>query len=450
MKANKAIIASIAIAGGISAAGQEKKPNIIVILCDDAGYADIGCYGACGYSTPHIDSLASQGLRFTNFYDPMPISSPSRAGLMTGCYPPRVGIDRVLGTRSKTGLPEEVITMPQVLKKGGYTTLAVGKWHLGHMDGALPTDHGFDEFFGVPYSNDMHPLPLMHDKKKIQEITDQSILTTAYTEKCVDYIGKAPSDRPFFIYMAHTMPHIPLAVSQKFKGQSGKGLYGDVMMELDWSVGQIVQALRDREIEENTLLVVTSDNGPWLIYGNHAGSAGPFRSGKFSRFEGGNHQFCVMRWNGHIKEGSVTDEICTLMDFFPTFAELAGVSPDGPLKLDGHSILPTVLGRKGQKHHEFIFYLLRNHALGVRNGRWKLMLEQNGKTITEPGRDGNRGVEVKTVFKEALYDLEKDPGETTDLSGRHPLIVRKLKKAISDFDADLAANSIPAADYSPR
>ena len=452
MKNKTLLLTTLSLAGGgapFTASGQGTPPNIIVILADDQGFSDLGCYGATGFTTPHIDSLAAHGMRFTNFYDPTPISSPSRAGFLTGCYPPRVGIDRVLGRTSRIGISQDVFTLPEMLKEEGYSTLAIGKWHLGHLDGALPTDHGFEEFFGVPYSNDMLPLPLMHDKSILFNIEDQSYLTTLYTEKCVDYIKKTDKSKPFFIYLAQTMPHVPLAVSDKFKGRSERGLYGDVIMELDWSVGQIVDALRTEGIDDNTLVVITSDNGPWRVYGDHAGSAFPFRDGKFSRFEGGNHQFCIMYWKGHIREASVNSSICSLMDLYPTFGELAGAAPEKTAHLDGQSILPSVLGTGPDRiDHEFIFYLLRDHALGVRQGRWKLMLEQNGKELIYGGRNGERGKEIQTTFPEALYDLENDPSETTDQSRKHPGIVKRLKKAIRDFDEDIAARSIPATDYS--
>ncbi len=444
------LITALAAAGGFPVPGpkaRESRPNIVVILSDDQGYSDVGCYGATGFKTTNIDSLSAHGMRFTDFYDPMPISSPSRAGFLTGCYPPRVGIDRVLGPKSPKGLPREVRTLPEMLSEAGYSTLAIGKWHLGHLDGALPTEHGFDEFFGVPYSNDIQPFTLINNKESLGPVEDHGILTTLYTEKCVDYIENAPADRPFFIYLAHTMPHIPLAVSDKFRGKSERGLYGDVIMELDWSVGQVVNALKNKGIDDNTLVVVTSDNGPWLVYGDHAGSALPFRDGKFSRFEGGSRQFCIMYWKGHIREGSVNRSICSLMDLYPTFAELAGVSPDGPLPLDGQSILRSVTGRK-KVSHKYLFYMFRDHALGVRYGKWKLMLSQSGKRLVRGGTEGQRGEEVKVDIPEALYDLRRDPGETTDLSRRHPRLVRRLEKAIVEFDADIAANHLPAADYS--
>ena len=452
MNSRALLYSTLSLAGGLSAfsaIGQETRPNIIMILSDDQGFSDIGCYGASGFTTPHIDSLAAHGMRFSNFYDPMPISSPSRAGFLTGCYPPRVGIDRVLGRTSKIGLSKDIVTLPEMLKNQGYSTLAIGKWHLGHLDGALPTDHGFEEFFGVPYSNDMLPLPLMHNKDYLFNISDQSYLTTLYTEKCVDFINHAPNDKPFFIYLAHSMPHVPLAVSDKFKGKSSIGLYGDVIMVLEWSVGQIANALRAKGLDDNTLIVITSDNGPWRVYGEHAGHAYPFRDGKFSRFEGGSHQFCIMYWKGHIKEASINNSICSLIDLLPTFGELSGADMKDFTLLDGHNILPSILGERTTRiDHEYIYYCFRNHALGVRHGKWKLMLEQSGKELIYGGKNGERGKEVQTTFPEALYNLEDDPSETTDLSKKHPIIVKRLKKAIMDFNEDIATHNIPPVDYS--
>src|SRR2546422_8412543 len=312
-----------------------RLPNIVIILTDDQGYADVGAYGARGIKTPNLDRLAREGMRFTDFYVAQAVCSASRAALLTGCYPNRVGISGALGPNARHGLNPNEMTIAELVKQRGYATCIFGKWHLGHHPEFLPTRHGFDEYFGLPYSNDMWPrhpeakpgtypdLPLIEGDKIVQTNPDQTQLTTWYTEHAVRFIERN-KDRPFFLYVAHNMPHVPLHVSDKFKGKSKRGLYGDAIMEIDWSVGQILAALNKNDLDEKTLVVFTSDNGPWLLYGNHAGSALPLREGKTTIFDGGVREPCIMRWPGQIPPGTACRELAATMDLLPTFARLAG------------------------------------------------------------------------------------------------------------------------------
>jgi arylsulfatase A-like enzyme len=306
------------VAGRIFGKTFVDKPNFIIIFCDDAGYADVGCFGAKGFETPNLDRMAAEGVRFTDFYVAAASCTPSRAALMTGCYPQRVSLPHVLGPKAKIGVNSEEQTIAELLKSRGYATACYGKWHLGHHPEFLPKRHGFDDYFGLPYSNDMWPhhperpggypdLPLVEGERVIEYNPDQTKLTTWYTERAVKFI-EANSDRPFFLYVPHSMPHVPLYVSDKFKGKSKQGLYGDVIMEIDWSVGQILSTLKRFGIDEQTLVIFSSDNGPWLSYGDHAGSARPLREGKGTTFDGGQREPCIMRWPGRIPVGTVCEE----------------------------------------------------------------------------------------------------------------------------------------------
>ncbi|MEE9370133.1 MAG: sulfatase, partial [Sedimentisphaerales bacterium] len=315
------------------------RPNFVIIFCDDVGYADVGCYGAKGFETPNLDQMAAEGMRFTDFYVAAPSCTPSRAALLMGCYPQRVSLPRVLFPEgpnrtkdlTRIGINSKETTVAEILKTRGYATACFGKWHLGHHQQFLPTRHGFDEYVGLPYSNDMRPennkeyppLPLMKGESVIESNPDQSKLTTLYTEEAVKFIEKN-KDKPFFVYVPHSMAHVPLYVSEKFKGKSKQGMYGDVIMEIDWSAGQILSALKRLGIDEKTLVIFTSDNGPWLAYGDHGGSALPLREGKGTTWEGGMREPCIMRWPGKIPAGAVCSELSTAMDILPTFANLAG------------------------------------------------------------------------------------------------------------------------------
>ncbi|WP_372932620.1 sulfatase family protein [Mariniphaga sediminis] len=431
-----------------------KKPvNFVVIYLDDMGYGDLTQTGAIGYRTPNLDQMAAQGMFFSHYYAPQAVCSASRAGLLTGCYPNRIGFAGALSHRSKTGISAEEETIAEVLKKKGYSTAIFGKWHLGVQDKFLPTRHGFDEFYGIPYSNDMWPLhprgpgsfpdlPLFENETIVNPAVDpedQAQFTTAFTERAVSFI-QANRENPFFVYLAHPMPHVPLYVSDKFKGKSQQGLYGDVLMEIDWSVGQIIQTLKETGLDENTLVVFTSDNGPWINYGNHAGSTGGLREGKGTSFEGGQRVPCLMYWKGVISPGTVDNNLISGIDILPTLAEIA----DAPLpekKIDGVSILPLIKGETAEPPRKsFWYYYRRNSLEAVQDGRWKLVFPHPGRTYTgfEPGKDGQPGtVDENYPFGAGLYDLRRDPGERYNLLEYHPEIAERLEKIAAEAREDL-------------
>jgi len=444
------VFLSIESAKQLQAAEKRTPPNIVVIFTDDQGYADVGCFGAKGFETPNLDRMAREGMRFTDFYVAQAVCSASRAALLTGCYSNRVGILGALGPSSRHGISDREKTIAQVLKPRGYATAIYGKWHLGHHPKFLPTRHGFDEYFGLPYSNDMWPfhptakfpdLPLLENEKIVKpKVTpaDQRNLTTWYTEHAVDFIGRN-KDRPFFLYVAHNMPHVPLHVSDKFKGKSKQGLYGDVLMEIDWSVGQILAALKKHGIDEKTLVLFTSDNGPWLSYGNHAGSAGPLREGKGTTWDGGQREACIMRWPGHIPAGSVCKELAATIDILPTVAHLAG-APLPQHKIDGLDIRPLMLGKEGAKSpHESYFFYWGRHLQAVRSGKWKLHFPHPYRTLAgrPGGKDGKPARYSDARIELALFDLENDIGEKKNVAAEHPDVVARLKKLADAMRADL-------------
>lgn len=436
-------------------------PNIVLILMDDMGYGDLNCYGASLYKTPNLDKMAASGMRFTNFLAAHPVCSASRAGILTGCYPNRVGIRGALMPDAKVGLNPSEETLAEVLKKRNYKTCAIGKWHLGHQSQFLPLQHGFDEYLGLPYSNDMWPvdydgkpaasgtkkshhpaLPLIEGNEVIKEIKtldDQAQLTTIYTEKAVKFITEN-KDRAFFLYLAHTMPHVPLAVSSKFEGKSQHGLFGDVMMEIDWSLGEIFKALEKNGVDKNTLIIFTSDNGPWLNYGNHAGSAGGLREGKHSTFEGGQRVPCLMWWSGNIGRGTICNELVSAIDLLPTLAAVSK-APLPEKMIDGVNILPLLLGdRNVTPRSTFLYYHQENSLEAVRKDHWKLVFAHGGITYEgfKPGMDGVPGpVNWNFQFNEGLYDLRRDPGERYNLSEYYPEIVTELKNIANKARKDL-------------
>jgi arylsulfatase A len=417
----------------------ERKPNFVIIFCDDQGYADVGCFGAEGFTTPNLDRMAEEGVRFTDFHASTAVCSASRASLLTGCYPERVGILGALFPESKIGISDEEVTIAEIVKQQGYATAIYGKWHLGDAPQFLPTRHGFDDYFGLPYSNDMwpnhptigdqfKPLPLMEDEKVIAWLEDQSLLTTWYTERAVGFI-KSHRDSPFFVYLAHSMPHVPLFVSDKFEGKAEKGLYGDVIMEIDWSVGQVLETLRKEGLDENTLVIFTSDNGPWLSYGDHAGSAVPLREGKGTMFEGGMREPCIMRWPGKIPAGAVCKELATTMDILPTLTGLAGGKLPGH-KIDGHDIWPLMTAQKGAKTPTEVYFCYYGGELqAVRSGKWKLHFPHGYRTMA--GRPGGTGGLPEPYSRAEigleLFDLENDVAETTDVAARYPDVVERLQ-----------------------
>ena len=423
------------------------QPNIILILTDDQGYGDAACYGAKDIETPNLDCMAKEGLKFTDYYAPHASCSPSRAGILTGCYPYRVGIPEVLGPSSKIGLNPEETTIADMLKEQGYKTACIGKWHLGCQEKFLPTNQGFDEFFGLPYSHDMwpkHPDPsqaphypdlyLLEGTEKVKQIAsleDSAQLTTLYSERATQFI-KMNKDKPFFLYLPHSMPHVPLAVSDKFKGKSKRGLYGDVIMEIDWSVGEILRTLKEEGLDDNTLVIFTSDNGPWLSYGNHAGSAGPFREGKATTFDGGQREICLMRWPNGIPKGIVSHEPVMGIDVLPTLAAITGAKLPAN-KIDGLSILPILEGQKSAKSpHEALFfhYSQDGHLEGVRSGDWKLHFPHSYVTLRggKVGGDGLPGVYKQAQTSLDLYNLKDDQGETKNVAKDNLDIVARLVK----------------------
>jgi arylsulfatase A-like enzyme len=424
------------------------RPNFVIILTDDQGYQDVGCFGAPDIRTPNLDRMAREGMRFTDFYVGQPVCTASRASLLTGCYPNRVGLLGALGPRSKVGISDREQTIAQVLKTRGYATAIFGKWHLGDAPQFLPTRHGFDEYFGLPYSNDMWPnhptnprgyppLPLFRGEEIIGLMPDQTQLTTWYTEHAIRFIERN-RDRPFFLYVAHNLPHVPLHVSDKFKGKSKRGLYGDVIMEIDWSVGRILETLKRQGLDRRTLVVFTSDNGPWLLYGNHAGSALPLREGKTTTFDGGLREPCIMRWPGRIPAGTVCRQLAATMDLLPTFARLAGAAPPTDRVIDGRDIWPLLSGQPGaQSPHEAYFYYWGKHLQAVRSGKWKLHLAHEYDHPDPPGHDGKPGQYVKRKIGVELFDIETDIGETNDVADRHPEVVARLQALAEQCREDL-------------
>jgi len=427
-------------------AAQDAPPNIIVVFCDDMGYADIGPFGAQGFKTPNLDRMAGQGMVFTDFYVGRSVCSPSRAALMTGRYPHRVGVPGNFFPGSETGLSPDEVTIAEIAKQRGYATAIYGKWHLGHRPEFLPTNQGFDEFFGLPYSNDMWPhhpeqgelfdfpdLPLMEGVSIVNaaiQPDDQVGLTARFTERAVRFIEKNRS-RPFLLYLPYTMPHVPLYASDGFGGTTRRGLYGDVIAEIDWGIGRILDALKRNGLDERTLMIFTSDNGPWLLYGDHGGSAAPLREGKGTAFEGGFRVPCVMRWPGRIPAGSVCREMAATIDILPTIAATVGAEmPARPI--DGRDIGPLMRGEAGARspHEAYYFYLGRN-LTAVRSGKWKLVLPHTYGRPDPPGKDGRPGTRGREEIGLSLFDLEEDPGESANVASKHPEVVERLE-ALAD------------------
>jgi len=436
-------------------------PNIVLIFMDDMGYGDVNAYGGIDYKTPNIDKLAMQGMRFTNFYAAQPICTASRAAVLTGCYPNRIGIHGAFAPGSAVGLSDKEVTIASMLKQKKYATAIIGKWHLGDAQKFLPLQHGFDEFFGLPYSNDMWPvdydgtpldsvkrnkyrklpLPLIEGNdvlRYIRDLKDQGMLTTLYTERAVSYIRQHKS-QPFFLYLAHSMPHVPLAVSDKFKGKSSQGLYGDVMMEIDWSVGQIMAALEENEIDDNTLLIFTSDNGPWLTFGNHAGSAGGLKEGKSTTWEGGQKEPAIIRWPNIVPAGTVCNQLSSTIDILPTIAAITGVTLPSN-KIDGVNILSLLKGEPDANPRSHLFYYFNKNSLeAVRQGSWKLILPHPYQSYEEdlPGRDGLPGKKYGAKAELSLFDLRRDPGERYDVKDQNPDIVKKILELVEKAREDL-------------
>ncbi len=412
-------------------------PNIVLVFTDDQGWADIGLQGAEGFETPFIDQLAAEGARLTDFYVSQPVCSASRASLLTGCYANRIGISGALGPGSKVGISQAETTLAELCSQAGYATAHFGKWHLGDHPKFLPTRHGFDEFYGIPYSNDMWPfhpenpeawppLPLIEGSEVIELNPDQTRFTEDFTRRSEDFIERSvEAGQPFFLYLAHPMPHVPLHASPAFVGSSEQGLYGDVLQEIDASVGRLMDTLKRTGQEDNTLFLYCSDNGPWLSYGDHAGSVGPLREGKGTTFEGGVRVPFVARWPGKIPAGWVCSEPAMTIDIYPTVARLLGVSLEGQLPIDGLDIWPLMAGYEGAEspHEALFFYYGRNDLEAVRVGSWKMHFAHGYRSM-EGRESGAAGIPGKYDYDRRigdrigveLFDLASDPGERTDVS----------------------------------
>ncbi len=434
-------------------AAEAGKPNVVIVFTDDQGYQDLGVFGAQGFKTPNIDRMAAEGRIFTRWYAAQAVCSASRTAMLTGCYPNRVGIHGALGPKNTHGISGDEMTLADMFKQKGYATAIFGKWHLGHHPEFLPLRHGFDEYYGIPYSGDMWPkhptagdrfppLPLIEGEKTIAHVgeEEQTMMTTRLTERAVDFIHRN-KEKPFFLYVPHPQPHVPLYVSDKFKGKSERGLYGDVIAEIDWSVGEILKALKEDGIDDNTLVIFTSDNGPWLSYGDHGGSALPLREGKGTAWEGGVREPCVMRWPGKIPAGTVCSEPGMNIDILPTLANLIGARlPEH--KIDGVDIWPMISGPIGTKNPRkgYWYYYKQNELHAVSMGKWKLYLPHSYRTMG--GRAGGTGG-IPTKYSQAkvqqleLYDLEADVSETKNLADQHPGLVKKMQAFAEEARVEL-------------
>jgi arylsulfatase A len=421
------------------------KPNVILILCDDLGYGDVGCYGAKGYATPNIDRLAATGVRFANYYSGAPACSPARAALLTGCYPQRVGIPRVLNPDSKVALNRSEETLAEVLKAGGYRTAIVGKWHLGSTPGYFPTSHGFDSFFGLPYSNDMWPpngkgwpdLWLMRGEERVDRVDSmdqQSSLTQRYTDEAIRFI-RASDRRPFFLYLAHSMPHVPIGAAQKFRGKAATP-FGDTVLDIDDSVGRIDKEVKRLGIDRNTIMIFTSDNGPWRPYGDHAGSSGGLRGHKGTCFEGGVRVPFIVCWPGRA-EPRVERGLAAAMDLLPTLADLTSSRRQTKQKIDGLSLAGSLMKAEASPRSEFAYYY-PDQLKAIRIGPWKLQVPHNDLVLDGPGgKDGKRVPERSERVGLALYNLETDPAESRDVASRHPEVVERLLLRIQKVRGEL-------------
>jgi len=436
-------------------------PNVVLILADDLGYGDVGCFNARTCKTPNLDKLASEGTRFTDFYVAQAVCTASRAALMTGCYPNRVGLAGALNHTSKNGINADEFLLPEVFKQAGYATAAYGKWHLGTAIEFNPLRHGFDEFFGIPYSNDnskyhptmateMPPLPLYEGEKIIEHDADQAFFTQRITDHAVSFIERNKA-KPFFLYVPHVMPHVPIFASPEFKGKSGAGLYADVVAELDLSIGKVLKSLNDNGVANNTLVIFFSDNGPFLSYGNHAGSSGPLREGKLTSFDGGMRVPCIMRWPGKIAADSRQREPIMATDLLPTLAKLLGV-PLSKHPIDGVDVMDVLTMQRGAASpHQALAFYAGDELQAIRSGPWKLHFAHQYLTVDgPPGKDGKpanhanmkpagmdkSGIEGIAsrhgyrVAKEplALYDLRLDEGEKRNVAAKHPDVVERLTK----------------------
>lgn len=448
-----------------------KQPNIVVILADDLGYGDLGCYGHPKIKTPNLDRMAAEGARFTQFNCPAPFCAPTRSALMTGRYPFRCGMTANPAPdggpeADALHLPEKETTLAQVLKSAGYATGMVGKWHLGHKPGFLPTDRGFDEYYGIPYSNDMRPVQVLEGTQVIEYPVVQATLTRRYTERALGFIERS-KDQPFLLYLAEAMPHKPLAVSEAFYQKSEAGLYGDAVMELDWSVGQVLAKLKELGLDENTLVLFTSDNGAWF-----GGSCGGLRGMKSAQWEGGYRVPMIARWPGQIPAGRVCDQLAVTMDLFATVLEATGAKMPDDRVLDGRSLMPVLKSTEAKPPHEYIFGHLNSKLANVRDARWKLHVLPATQIKLKPGADGKwldprapDGVTILAPYEQynidafpglntgdaaakmQLFDLQNDPGEQHDVAAQHPEEVKRLMAVYEEMSKDVPV--IPEVKRAP-
>jgi len=422
---------------------ESKSPNIIFILTDDQGYADLGVYGAEDFTTPNLDAMAADGALFTSYYATQPVCSASRASILTGCYPNRIGIHGALSPNSKKGINPEETTLAEMLKKRGYATAIFGKWHLGDAPLFSPTKHGFDDFFGILYSNDMWPkhpqqgtvfnfpeIYLYNNQTPIKKLEEQSFLTQELTEKTIKFIEKNKTN-PFFVYLSHPQPHVPLYAGIDFVGSQQRGLYGDVIHEIDYGVGQIIKTLKINGLEDNTIIIYTSDNGPWLSYGEHSGSSGIYREGKGTNWEGGHRVPAIVKFPNAISSNTIINAPAMGIDWLPTIAEWTQSSLP-KLKIDGASLVPLLTGNTTQSPHKnFFFYYRSNELHAVRHKNWKLYVPHTFRTLN--GREGtNDGIpidyEMNEITTPTLFNLINDPEEQFNLSDKNPEIVAKISK----------------------
>ena len=461
------VIACLFICGATPCFGDsndsEKKQNFIIIFCDDLGYRDLGCFGSPTIKTPNLDRLAKEGRKFTSFVVPCSVCTPSRAGLLTGCYPKRCSMHQgVLFPQSKKGLHPDEYTIAEHLKSAGYQTACIGKWHLGHYLETMPLAHGFDEYYGIPYSNDMnHPqnkdrprvssdetwkdmdrvvklwkTPLVQGNKIIELPVNQRTITRRYTDKAIEFITEN-KDKPFFLYLPHSMPHIPLFVPKDAYDPDPKNAYTCTIQHLDAEIGRVIDCVREHKLDKNTTIIFTSDNGPWLSFKNHGGSALPLRAGKFSHFEGGHRVPCIMWAPGKIKASSTCSELCSSIDLFPTLASWAKApvtAKHSKNQMDGLDILSTVIADKPSPRKEFIYYRPNGRLAGLRQGNWKLLMvpaqKKKNKKPAKPAKD-------------LLFDLSKDISEKYSVASKNPDIVSKLKKRVQTLDAEITKNARP-------
>ena len=417
-------------------------PSFVVIFADDLGYGDLGCYGHPTIRTPHLDRMAAEGMKFTQFYAAACVCTPSRAALLTGRLPIRNGMcsdrRRVLFPNSLGGLPASEVTLASTLKTKGYATACVGKWHLGHLPEYLPTRRGFDRYFGIPYSNDMRPCPLMRDAKVVEEPARQATLTQRYTVEAVQFI-ETNKDKPFFLYFPHTFPHIPLFASKDFKGKSPRGLYGDVVEELDWSVGQVLEALRRLKLDRKTLVFFTSDNGPWLIMKLNGGSAGLLRGGKGSTWEGGMREPGIAWWPGTIQAGSTCTGLASTMDIFATCLGLAGAPLPTDRIIDGQDLTPVLKGT-GKSPRDVMFFYRGQQLYAVRKGPWKMHLTTQAGYRDKPHPHD----------PPLLFHLAHDPSEQFDVASKNPTVIAELRQAVATHKAKLKAPPSQLDRVAPR